>query len=67
MRGAVSGMKGVSSTDTMRSDSHRLYSTAARRARLPSSLPSTHGAVSSMYLLLRATTFQISASAVENW
>ena len=60
---AVSGMKGVSSTDTMRSDSHRLYSTAARRGRFASSFASTHGAVSSIYLLARWMPLKISASA----
>ena len=47
------GMNGVSRMVQMRMVSRRLYITLARRARLASSLASTHGAVSSIYLFAR--------------
>ena len=60
----LSGMKGVSSTPQMRVVSSRLYMTVASRAPLASmSLASAQGAVSSIYLLARATTLNTSASA----
>ena len=59
----AAGIKGCSSVAQMRSVSARLYSTRARRGRLASSLASTQGAVSSMYLLARAITANTSASA----
>ena len=59
----LSGMKGVSSWVQMRRASSRLYMTVARRARLASSLASSQGAVSSIYLFARETTLKTSSSA----
>ena len=59
----LSGMNGSRSVTVMRSVSSRLYSTVARRARLLSSLASTQGAVSSIYLLAREMTLNTSMSA----
>ena len=58
----VSGMTGSSRVVQMRMVSSRLYSTAARRSRLFSSLPSAQGAVSSIYLLARSMTLNTSSS-----
>ncbi len=51
----------------MRRDSSILYSTAARRPFLLSSLQRIQGAVSSIYLLVRETSFIVSVMAFWNW
>ena len=57
----VSGITGVSSVVQTRTVSSRLYSTVASRTRFVSSLPSTQGAVSSIYLLARSMTLNTSS------
>ena len=47
----------------MRNASSTVYMTVARRARRSGSRAKVHGSVSSMYLLSRPTSFQISARA----
>ncbi len=63
----LSGMKGWSSVVQMRTVSSRLYITVARRVFFASSLASTQGAFSSIYLLARSSTLKISARAFWNW
>ena len=63
----LSGMKGVSRIRDTRSASSRLYITEASRAFLLSSLASTQGAVSSMYLLARWISLKISSRARCSW
>ena len=63
----LSGMKGVSSWVQMRRASSRSYMTVARRAFFASSLASSQGAFSSIYLLAREMTLNTSSSAACVW
>ena len=63
----LSGITGCNSAVQTRMVSSRLYSTVARRTRLLSSLPSVHGAVSSIYLLARSMTLKISSRLFWSW
>ena len=66
-RSQLSGMKGVSRQVQMRRVSSRLYMTEASLARFDSSLARTQGAFSSIYLLAREMTLNISSSAAWVW
>ena len=63
----LSGMNGVNSWVQIRSASSRLYMTVARRSLLASSLASTQGAVSSIYLFAREMTLKTSSRAAWVW
>ncbi len=63
IRCAVSGMNGSSSPAPIEMPSTRLYRTVASLSFFASSFASTHGSVSSMYLLQRLNRLKISVSA----
>ena len=64
---AVAGSIGVSHTATARMLSHRLYSTSSSLPRALSSFASTHGAVSSIYLLQRLHSVITLSAASALW
>ncbi|CRH85759.1 Uncharacterised protein [Chlamydia trachomatis] len=63
----VSGKKLFKSTALKRILSNKLYKTVAKRSFLASSLASTHGSVSSIYLLVRRNKAKISSKASPTW